>query len=139
MKARLAASASTPHVSNSFDNRFNYLLILTPFQVEIQEGLLSMLSFLSVRKLSLALVVLTIPALAQSGLGVVTGTVQDPSKASVPKAAVALMNTVTGLARDSTSNDAGQYYLGSMPVGGSVAIFKKLAGAGSARHPFLFL
>ena len=57
-----------------------------------------MASFLSaVRKPLLVLFVLSMQAWAQSGLGVVTGTVQDPSKSAIPKASVTLVNTAKGI------------------------------------------
>ncbi|HSU61483.1 MAG TPA: TonB-dependent receptor [Bryobacteraceae bacterium] len=71
----------------------------------------------SLRKLFLTFVALSIPLVAQSGLGIVTGTVKDPSKAEIPKATVTLTNTATAVTRTSTSNDAGLYYFGGMPVG----------------------
>lgn len=77
-----------------------------------------MIGFLSyVRKLSVAVALLALPAAAQTGLGTVTGTVQDPSKAAVPRASVSLTNTATGIAREAQTNDAGLYSFGSMPVG----------------------
>jgi len=77
-----------------------------------------MASYLSLaRKPLIALLFLTTPLLAQTGLGVVTGTVQDPSSASVPKAHVSLTNTATGLVRESQANGSGTYYFASMPIG----------------------
>ncbi len=54
---------------------------------------------------------------AQTGLGVVRGTVQDASKAVIPNAKVTLTNTETGLARNSDTNAAGIYYFGGVPIG----------------------
>ena len=71
----------------------------------------------SVRKYLIALLIFSAPLLAQTGRGVVTGTVTDPSKAAVPKANVTLTSGATGLVRTSSANDAGIYYFGSMPVG----------------------
>ncbi len=77
-----------------------------------------MRSFLSyVGKLLLPLCILSVPIVAQTGRGEVTGTVQDPSKASVSKASVTLVNTATGEARNSVTNDAGLYRFASLPVG----------------------
>lgn len=74
-------------------------------------------SFLpNVRKLVVFLS-LALPVAAQTGRGVVTGTVQDPSKATVPHATVTLTNTATNAARTATANDAGLYYFGSLQVG----------------------
>ena len=72
---------------------------------------------LSVRKLSLAVAVLSLPLSAQTGLGIVTGTVHDSSNAIVPRAEVILTETATGTVRNATSNDAGLYYFGSLRVG----------------------
>jgi Carboxypeptidase regulatory-like domain/TonB dependent receptor len=69
------------------------------------------------KKFILTLFAVSLPLDAQTGLGIVTGTVTDPSKATVPKAAVTLTNTATGVVHTSTSNDAGVYYFGSLPVG----------------------
>lgn len=55
--------------------------------------------------------------LGQTGLGVVRGTVQDPSKAIVPGAKVTLTNNATGLTRSSTSNTAGIYYFDTVLIG----------------------
>ncbi len=76
-----------------------------------------MTTFLSnVRKLFF-FICLASPLAAQTGLGIVTGTVQDPSKATVPNAAVTLTNTATGAVRNSTANNSGLFYLGSLPIG----------------------
>ena len=77
-----------------------------------------MTSFLPVfRKFLIGLVSLALPLAAQSGLGIVTGTVQDPSRSAVSKATVTLTNTGTGTVKSVTSNDAGVFYLGSLQVG----------------------
>jgi hypothetical protein len=60
---------------------------------------------------------LTLPLAAQTGLGTVTGTVQDPSKSTVPKATVTLTNTATGVTREAETNEKGLFYVGSLPVG----------------------
>jgi len=54
---------------------------------------------------------------AQTGLGVVRGTVQDASKAVIPNAKVTLSDTATGLARNSDTNAAGIFYFGGVPIG----------------------
>ncbi|MCU1258279.1 MAG: hypothetical protein JWO80_1164 [Bryobacterales bacterium] len=69
------------------------------------------------RKSVIALVVVALPLGAQTGLGIVTGTVRDASGSAIPKAAVALTNTATGGTRKVASNDSGVYYLGSLQVG----------------------
>ena len=60
---------------------------------------------------------LVIPVVAQTGLGVIRGTVQDPSKAIVPGAKVTLVNSATGFTRASTANSAGIYYFDAVPIG----------------------
>ncbi|HJZ96192.1 MAG TPA: TonB-dependent receptor [Candidatus Solibacter sp.] len=50
---------------------------------------------------------------AQTGLGVVRGTVQDASKAVIPNAKVTLTNTATGVGRVADTNAAGIFYFGS--------------------------
>lgn len=71
----------------------------------------------SLRNFLLAFVGLSIPVMAQTGLGIVTGTITDPSKATISKATVALTNTATGVVKTATSNNAGLYYFGSVPIG----------------------
>src|SRR5271170_1809864 len=46
---------------------------------------------------------------AQAGSGTVTGTLTDPSGAIVPGAAVAILNTNTGVVRNTTTNGSGIY------------------------------
>ncbi|MCX6621681.1 MAG: TonB-dependent receptor, partial [Acidobacteria bacterium] len=59
----------------------------------------------------------SLPLAAQTGLGVVRGTVQDATKAVMPKAKVDLSNTQTGVLRSSETNEAGLYYFSGVPVG----------------------
>jgi hypothetical protein len=65
----------------------------------------------------LALVTFWSAAHAQSGLGVVRGTVQDASQAVVPNAKVQLTNTQTNIVRDTKVGAEGIYYFGSIPPG----------------------
>lgn len=71
----------------------------------------------TVRKCLLALLLVSVPGFSQSGQGVVTGTVTDPSKAAVPNAIVTVTNQTTGLVRETTADVSGMYRLGSLPVG----------------------
>lgn len=48
-------------------------------------------------------------ACGQTSRGTVTGTVSDPSEAVVTGAAVKLLNTSTGVRRESVTNGAGIY------------------------------
>ena len=75
-------------------------------------------SFLSlIRKSFLTLAVMTLPLAAQTGLGTVTGTVFDSSKAIVPQASLVLVETATGISKKASTNGSGIYYFGSLPVG----------------------
>ena len=69
------------------------------------------------RKLVLSLALVALPLAAQTGLGVVRGTVQDASKAVIPGAKVVLTNTATGVGRDSVTNADGIYYFGAVSIG----------------------
>src|SRR5579884_2695758 len=69
-----------------------------------------------VRKLLLGIII-SAPLLAQTGRGVVTGTVTDPSGGFVPNATVTLQSTDTGATRTAQSNQSGIYYFGSLIVG----------------------
>jgi hypothetical protein len=69
------------------------------------------------KKLGLSFGFLLLPLAAQTGLGVVRGTVQDASKAVIPGAKVVLTNTATGVGRDSVSNADGIYYFGAVSIG----------------------
>src|ERR1700685_1455287 len=57
------------------------------------------------------------PALAQTGLGTISGTVRDASEAAVPGAQVTVTSTETGLARSAQTSSAGFYYFGALPLG----------------------
>jgi len=69
------------------------------------------------RNLGLASLLFAAPLAAQTGLGVVRGTVQDASKAVVPNAGVSLTNTATGVVQQSHTNVDGIYYFGSVQIG----------------------
>ncbi len=73
--------------------------------------------FPTARNTVILLTLASLPLAAQTGLGVVRGTVQDATKAVMPKAKVSLDNTQTGVARASESNEAGIYLFPSVPVG----------------------
>src|SRR5204863_4056361 len=72
------------------------------------------------RSLLLVVGVLSSVLLAQTGLGVVTGTVRDTSSAVVPNARVTLAESDKGITRQGESNSSGIYYFGSVPVGSYV-------------------
>jgi len=69
------------------------------------------------RKSVVVSTLLVIPLYAQSGLGVVRGTVQDATKAVVPNAKVGLSDTATGIERVTQSNADGIYVFENIPVG----------------------
>src|SRR2546423_807416 len=79
--------------------------------------MLTRTSLRSARKFWFALALVALPAAAQTGLGVVRGTVQDASKAVIPSAKVTLTNPATGVSRDSDTNAAGIYYFGAVSIG----------------------
>ena len=66
---------------------------------------------------ALALLCLSLPAVAQSDRGTFTGTVTDPAGAVVPNAAIAAVNTETGARFDTTSTSTGNYTLVQLPAG----------------------
>lgn len=75
-------------------------------------------AFLRVIRKSLVLSTLVaLPLAAQTGLGIVRGTVQDATKAVVPNAKVVLSNTATGVVRTGESNSAGLYDFESVTIG----------------------
>ena len=63
---------------------------------------------------------LPLPLLGQRTSASVRGTVTDPSGAVVEGAQVTLINSDTGLTRSSTSNSAGNYSFGDVPIGSYV-------------------
>ena len=74
-----------------------------------------------------------LPLVAQTGLGVVHGTVLDQSQAIVAGAQVTLLNTETGVAQAAKTTEVGAYYFGSVRPGHysvtvEVARFKKWVG-----------
>ncbi len=70
-----------------------------------------------IRKSAALLIALSLPAAAQTGLGIVRGTVQDSSKSVLVNTKVRLTNTATGVAQETQSNSAGVYYFGSVQIG----------------------
>src|SRR5437879_13455794 len=69
------------------------------------------------RKILFSLVVVSLPLAAQTGLGIVRGTVQDVSKAVIPGAKVSLTSASTGAVRSAESSSVGIYYFGAVPIG----------------------
>ncbi|MEK7408181.1 MAG: TonB-dependent receptor, partial [Acidobacteriota bacterium] len=70
-----------------------------------------------VGRLVCALAIAALPLAAQTGLGIVRGTVQDPTRASIPNAEVTLTSVATGVARATRSSEVGIYYFSAVPPG----------------------
>ena len=60
---------------------------------------------------------LALPLFATGPTGTITGTVTDPSGASVPKAAITVRNLGTNATRETRTNDDGDYTVALLPVG----------------------
>src|SRR5437899_756589 len=58
-----------------------------------------------------------IPVIAQTGSGVIRGTVQDATKAVVPRAKIELRNPDTNITREATTSTEGGYYFGGIQPG----------------------
>src|SRR6266542_5967201 len=58
---------------------------------------------------AIAVLISTLPILAQSTFGSITGTVKDPSGSVVPGAVVEVVNEGTGTTRESVSSSAGVF------------------------------
>jgi hypothetical protein len=81
----------------------------------------------------LCLAIVAVPLAAQTGTGVVRGTVLDATKAAIPSAKITLTNTATGVVRTVDSSAVGIYYFGSVSPGPySISVestgFKKWTG-----------
>jgi hypothetical protein len=70
-----------------------------------------------VRNLVAVVALASISLLAQTGLGIVTGTVKDSSSAAVANASITLTNTATGVSKTSQTNSDGIYSFQSVPIG----------------------
>jgi hypothetical protein len=68
-------------------------------------------------RLSSAVLITAAIATCQTFRGSITGTVSDSSGAAIPAAQLEVTNTGTGLSRQTTSNDLGQYSVSDLPVG----------------------
>ena len=67
--------------------------------------------------LAVLLLSLALPAYAQTDTATITGTVTDPSGASVVGASIKATNRATGLDYTTGSNEAGIYVLTAIPPG----------------------
>jgi hypothetical protein len=63
------------------------------------------------------LVLLALPILALAQEATIVGTITDPSGGVMPNVTVTITNQSTGLVRNLTTNDAGQYAMASLPIG----------------------
>jgi hypothetical protein len=87
----------------------------------------------SVLAYSIVLVVSSL-AFAQTGTGVVTGTVRDGAQAILANASVMVSNSSTNITRTERSSPAGVYYFGALPPGRYTVVveapgFKKWSGS----------
>ncbi len=74
------------------------------------------------------------PSWAQEVTASITGTVTDPSGASVPGASVTATSVERGIVYTSESNDSGLYQIGHLPVGSYTLKIEK-SGFASANRP----
>src|SRR5713101_6437365 len=85
------------------------------------------------KKFAFTLALAALPLAAQTGLGIVRGTVQDASKAVIPSAKVTLTDAATGVSRNAETNTVGIYYFGNVAIGKHTLVvessgFKKWEG-----------
>jgi hypothetical protein len=71
------------------------------------------------------LALFSVTAWTQTQLATVFGTITDPSGASIPQAAVAIVNQSTGLKREVFTSTTGQYHLPGLPTGDYVVRIEK--------------
>ncbi|MGH9160239.1 MAG: carboxypeptidase regulatory-like domain-containing protein [Vicinamibacteraceae bacterium] len=71
-------------------------------------------------QLGLALLAVASPAAGQTGLATITGIVSDESGAAVPGASVTATNQATNVTYTGVTNQAGNYIITSLPIGGYV-------------------
>jgi Carboxypeptidase regulatory-like domain/TonB dependent receptor len=67
--------------------------------------------------LSLLVTLLSLHALAQGGLGTLTGVVRDPNGANLAGVTVVVRNLATGSTRTASTNDEGHWNMPGLPVG----------------------
>ena len=73
---------------------------------------------LSVTSVSLLILLLSLPCLwAQTGNGIIKGTVLDQARTLVPGAQVTITNANTGITRTAQSNETGIFYFGAIQPG----------------------
>src|SRR5581483_6952612 len=64
-----------------------------------------------------ALVLLSVPAFGQLTSGNITGTIYDPTGATIPGATVIAHNVATGVDSTTTATGAGSYRFENLPIG----------------------
>ncbi len=65
----------------------------------------------------IGILMVSTPALAQTGTGVIRGVVRDANQAVVPGAIVTITNERTGVQQKTQTNAEGIYYFGAVPIG----------------------
>lgn len=80
---------------------------------------------------ALAIVLWSSSAFSQSGAGLIQGTVQDATGAALPGSSVKVVNTLTGVAIDSTANNVGFYSVPGLFAGSYTITF---SAAGMKRY-----
>lgn len=68
--------------------------------------------------LALVIILLSMPAAAQTALGTITGTISDPQGAGVPNVQVTVTAVATNLKYTGTSSADGTYTITQLPIGG---------------------
>src|SRR5713101_7630028 len=69
------------------------------------------------RNLCVSLLLLGAAGFGQNIRGTILGTVRDPSSAVIKGAKVTVRHVATGLVREESTNDAGEYLFAQLPVG----------------------
>jgi hypothetical protein len=69
------------------------------------------------RNLCVSLLLLAAAGFGQNIRGTILGTVRDPSSAVIKGAKVTVRHVTTGLVREESTNDAGEYLFAQLPVG----------------------
>ncbi|MFN7939951.1 MAG: carboxypeptidase-like regulatory domain-containing protein, partial [Bryobacteraceae bacterium] len=80
------------------------------------------------------LLVFSVLAFAQATEGTILGSILDPTGAAVANAPVRVTNTGTGVARTTTTNDAGEYTVTNLPLG-NYSVSAEVSGFKKAVHP----
>ena len=75
--------------------------------------------------LTILLALFSSTAWSQTQLATIFGTITDPSGASIPQAAVTIINQSTGLKREVFTSVTGQYHLPGLPIGDYVVRIAK--------------